>query len=237
MAIRHNDEGELYFTDPAQNKYLVDGIDTAALEQEIYNSEGIQQLNYVLAAVLAESETVKEELDGESLVGSTLDDDRLKDFSDYAHPKEDTLADLAKRLGKNLKVSVKIGEAENNNFTNPNPDYWTAITFTLGYKGNVKGKLKVDATFTITEYINVSLQGYKQFEFKWFDTPELEFNYAANMYTQTDIELQVLVCSVGANSYRNITDEVTKMLRSDKENDTQGLVKEVQDMLNKKAVI
>ncbi len=228
------DKVDIYFTDPAQNKYLVDGIDTAALEQEIYNSEGAKQLNYVLAAVLAESETVKEELDGESLVGSTLDDDRLKDFSDYAHPKEDTLADLAKRLGKNLKVSVKIGEAENNNFTYPNPDYWTAITFTLGYKGNVKGKLKVDATFTITEYINVSLQGYKQFEFKWFDTPELEFNYAANMYTQTDIELQVLVCSVGANSYRNITDEVTKMLRSDKENDTQGLVKEVQDMLNKK---
>ena len=69
----------------------------------------------------------------------------------------------------------------------------------------IKKKLKVDATFTVSEYLNVSFQGYNSFEFKWFELPELEFNYAANIYTQTDIELKVLVCSVGANSYRNIT--------------------------------
>ena len=62
----------------------------------------------------------------------------------------------------------------------------------------------------------------------------MEFNYAANIYTQTDIELKVLVCSVGSNSYRNITSEVAKMLGSDEKNDTAGLVKDVKDMLNKK---
>lgn len=104
----------------------------------------------------------------------------------------------------------------------------------MNYKTTIKKKLKVDATFTVSEYLNVSFQGYNSFEFKWFELPELEFNYAANIYTQTDIELKVLVCSVGANSYRNITSEVAKMLGSDEKNDTAGLVKDVKDMLNKK---
>ncbi len=228
---------DIYFSEPAHNKYLEDDLDTAALEQEILNSEGVQQLNLVLAAVLAESEAVNEIMEGEPLVTDAFtasDDDRMKDFSDYASMKGDTLLDLSKKLGESLTVKVTIGEAVNNNFTIPNPDYWTAITFTLGYEGKIKNKLLVDASFTITEYLNVTLQGYKEFEFKWFELPELEFNYAANIYTQTDIELKVLVCSVDESSYRDITDEVAEMLGSDKPNDTAGLVKDVMDMLDKK---
>ena len=41
-------------------------------------------------------------------------------------------------------------------------------------------------------------------------------------------------CSVGSNSYRNITSGVAKMLGSDEKNDTAGLVKDVKDMPNKK---
>ena len=196
----------------------------------------------MLAALLAEDETVNEIMEGEPLVSDTVtaaayaasDDDRLKDFSDYSRPKEDTLKSIAASLAIGLSVSVKVGEAENDNFTTVNPDYWSVITFELNYKTTIKKKLKVDATFTVSEYLNVSFQGYNSFEFKWFELPELEFNYAANIYTQTDIELKVLVCSVGANSYRNITSEVAKMLGSDEKNDTAGLVKDVKDMLNKK---
>ncbi len=196
----------------------------------------------MLAALLAEDETVNEIMEGEPLVTDTVtatayaasDDDRLKDFSDYSRPKEDTLKSIAASLAIGLSVSVKVGEAENDNFTTVNPDYWSVITFELNYKTTIKKKLKVDATFTVSEYLNVSFQGYNSFEFKWFELPELEFNYAANIYTQTDIELKVLVCSVGTNSYRNITSEVAKMLGSDEKNDTAGLVKDVKDMLNKK---
>ena len=34
------------------------------------------------------------------------------------------------------------------------------ITFELNYKTTIKKKLKVDATFTVSEYLNVSFQGY-----------------------------------------------------------------------------
>ena len=232
------DNVDVYFTEPAKNKFLEEQIDTEAIAEEVKNSEGVQQLNLVLAALLAEDETVNEIMEGEPLVTqpvtATLDDDRLKDFSDYTRPKEDTLKSIAASLAIGLSVSVKVGEAENDNFTTVNPDYWSVITFELNYKTTIKKKLKVDATFTVSEYLNVSFQGYNSFEFKWFDIPEMEFNYAANIYTQTDIELKVLVCSVGSNSYRNITSEVAKMLGSDEKNDTAGLVKDVKDMLNKK---
>lgn len=236
------DNVDVYFVEPAKNKFLEEQIDTEAIAEEVKNSEGVQQLNLVLAALLAEDETVNEIMEGEPLVTDTVtatayaasDDDRLKDFSDYSRPKEDTLKSIAASLAIGLSVSVKVGEADNDNFTTINPDYWSVITFELNYKTTIKKKLKVDATFTVSEYLNVSFQGYNSFEFKWFELPELEFNYAANIYTQTDIELKVLVCSVGANSYRNITSEVAKMLGSDEKNDTAGLVKDVKDMLNKK---
>lgn len=236
------DNVDVYFVEPAKNKFLEEQIDTEAIAEEVKNSEGVQQLNLVLAALLAEDETVNEIMEGEPLVTDTVtatayaasDDDRLKDFSDYSRPKEDTLKSIAASLAIGLSVSVKVGEAENDNFTTINPDYWSVITFELNYKTTIKKKLKVDATFTVSEYLNVSFQGYNSFEFKWFELPELEFNYSANIYTQTDIELKVLVCSVGANSYRNITSEVAKMLGSDEKNDTAGLVKDVKDMLNKK---
>lgn len=236
------DNVDVYFVEPAKNKFLEEQIDTEAIAEEVKNSEGVQQLNLVLAALLAEDETVNEIMEGEPLVTDTVtatayaasDDDRLKDFSDYSRPKEDTLKSIAASLAIGLSVSVKVGEAENDNFTTINPDYWSVITFELNYKTTIKKKLKVDATFTVSEYLNVSFQGYNSFEFKWFELPELEFNYAANIYTQTDIELKVLVCSVGANSYRNITSEVAKMLGSDEKNDTAGLVNDVKDMLNKK---
>ncbi len=236
------DNVDVYFVEPAKNKFLEEQIDTEAIAEEVKNSEGVQQLNLVLAALLAEDETVNEIMEGEPLVTDTVtatayaasDDDRLKDFSDYSRPKEDTLKSIAASLAIGLSVSVKVGEAENDNFTTINPDYWSGITFELNYKTTIKKKLKVDATFTVSEYLNVSFQGYNSFEFKWFELPELEFNYAANIYTQTDIELKVLVCSVGANSYRNITSEVAKMLGSDEKNDTAGLAKDVKDMLNKK---
>lgn len=231
------DNVDVYFVEPAKNKFLEEQIDTEAIAEEVKNSEGVQQLNLVLAALLAEDETVNEIMEGEPLVSDVVaasDDDRLKDFSDYTRPKEDTLKSIAASLAIGLSVSVKVGEAENDNFTTVNPDYWSVITFELNYKTTIKKKLKVDATFTVSEYLNVSFQGYNSFEFKWFELPELEFNYAANIYTQTDIELKVLVCSVGSNSYRNITSEVAKMLGSDEKNDTAGLVKDVKDMLNKK---
>lgn len=59
------DNVDVYFVEPAKNKFLEEQIDTEAIAEEVKNSEGVQQLNLVLAALLAEDETVNEIMEGE----------------------------------------------------------------------------------------------------------------------------------------------------------------------------
>lgn len=77
------------------------------------------------------------------------------------------------------------------------------------------------------------MQGYSKYKFKLFGKSKLEFDYAMNLYTQTDIDMQVLVCSTNkANEeYTDISKEIKDMLSSDEENDTGNLVKQMQDMV------
>mgnify|MGYP004710581835 CR=1 FL=1 len=158
----------------------------------------------------------------------------MTDFSENARLKEDALFDLSQKLGKDLSISVTIGDAENDNFGVCDPENWCAINFTLSYNSTIKNKLKVDASITITEYLNISLQGYKSFEFHLFKQSQLEFNYAINVYSQTDIGFKVLVCSTNKKNekWRDISQEVQDMLNSDEENDTDSLVAQMQEMLS-----
>ena len=158
----------------------------------------------------------------------------MTDFSENARLKEDALFDLSQKLGKDLSISVTIGDAENDNFGVCDPENWCAINFTLSYNSTIKNKLKVDASITITEYLNISLQGYKSFEFHLFKQSQLEFDYAINVYSQTDIGFKVLVCSTNKKNekWRDISQEVQDMLNSNEENDTDSLVAQMQEMLS-----
>ena len=103
---------------------------------------------------------------------------------------------------------------------------WCAIRFTFSYSGTVKNKLKINASISITEYLNISLQGYKSFKFHLFKESQLEFDYAVNIYSQTDIEFKVLVCSTNKKNekWRDISKEITDMMNSEEENDQNSLV-------------
>lgn len=228
------DQVDISFKKDMTNEILSGGIDIQALEQSLYSSEGVAQLNMIMAAVLAESDEVKDELGGVSLLASNDTDKTMTDFSENARLKEDALFDLSQKLGKDLSISVTIGDAENDNFGVCDPENWCAINFTLSYNSTIKNKLKVDASITITEYLNISLQGYKSFEFHLFKQSQLEFDYAINVYSQTDIGFKVLVCSTNKKNekWRDISQEVQDMLNSDEENDTDSLVAQMQEMLS-----
>lgn len=228
------DQVDISFKKDMTNEILSGGIDIQTLEQSLYSSEGVAQLNMIMAAVLAESDEVKDELGGVSLLASNDTDKTMTDFSENARLKEDALFDLSQKLGKDLSISVTIGDAENDNFGVCDPENWCAINFTLSYNSTIKNKLKVDASITITEYLNISLQGYKSFEFHLFKQSQLEFDYAINVYSQTDIGFKVLVCSTNKKNekWRDISQEVQDMLNSNDENDTDSLVAQMQEMLS-----
>lgn len=219
---------DISFKESAYNELLKDGIDTEALIQEMYESEGIAQLNMIMAAMLVDSEEVQEMLGGVSLLSNS--NPALLNFADNAKLKDDTLVDLSKKLGQHLKIEVKIGEAQNDNFGVCDPKYWSAITFTISYKGTLKNKLRIDATVSIKEYLNISLQGYKSLKLK---KKNLEFDYAVNVYSQTDIGFKVLVASKDGK-WKDISSSVDKMFGSKEKNNPDSLVAEVQEMLANK---
>lgn len=177
------DNVDVYFVEPAKNKFLEEQIDTEAIAEEVKNSEGVQQLNLVLAALLAEDETVNEIMEGEPLVTDTVtatayaasDDDRLKDFSDYSRPKEDTLKSIAASLAIGLSVSVKVGEAENDNFTTINPDYWSVITFELNYKTTTVYNEQLPYVYEDVTYDAVYEAGIFDVEIQYYDDATREF--------------------------------------------------------------
>lgn len=228
------DNVDISFKKDMTNAILADDFDPEAMADELYMSEGADQINMMMAALLADSESVKNELGGESLLANyAADDPALTDFTQGARLKDDSLFDLSQKLKKNLKVEVTIAEAENENFRIPDPNNWCAIRFTFSYSGTVKNKLKINASISITEYLNISLQGYKSFKFKLFKKSQLEFDYAVNIYSQTDIEFKVLVCSTNKKNekWRDISKEITDMMNSEEENDQNSLVAQMKEML------
>ena len=230
------DDVDIYFKKAVENDYLKEDFNPKALEQELYMSEAADQLNLIMAAMLADSPEVAQELGGVSLLSAI--DETMLDFSDYAYLDRDRKFNELKASLKNMMtITVTIGSAKNDNFDmSYYKDKWSVLTFEFKWKGTIKDKLMVDATFTISEYMAVSLQGYKSLEFKLFELPQLEFDYAANVYTQTDIAIKILVCSVDKKNdgYKDISKKIDKLFSSDKANDTDSLVAEVQEMLEKK---
>ena len=230
------DDVDIFFKKAVENDYLKEDFDPDALVAELYRSEAADQLTLLMAAMLADSPDVAEELGGVSLL--TAIDETMLDFSDYAYlDKDRAFTELKVALKNMMTITVTVGSAKNENFDIPfYKDKWSVLTFEFKWKGTIKNKLEVDATFTISEYMAVSLQGYKSFKFKMFDLPQLEFDYAANIYTQTDIGIKILICSVDKkdDGYKDISKKIEKLFSSDEANNTNSLVAEVKEMLEKK---
>lgn len=213
---------DVSFTQDLPADTLIGEIDTQAIEDAIRNGEGFAQMTDMLAALLTESKTVQGELQA---AGSPA-------FTENASIKEETMKSISASLAKGATVTVSVGEANNPNF-GANADDFIALCIEMNYEATIKNKVKIKASFGITEYLAVSMQGYSEYKFKLFGKSKLEFDYAMNLYTQTDIDMQVLVCSTNkANEeYTDISKEIKDMLSSDEENDTGNLVKQMQDMV------
>lgn len=124
---------------------LIGEIDTQAIEDAIRNGEGFAQMTDMLAALLTESKTVQGELQA---AGSPA-------FTENASIKEETMKSISASLAKGATVTVSVGEANNPNF-GANADDFIALCIEMNYEATIKNKVKIKASFGITEYLAVS---------------------------------------------------------------------------------
>lgn len=203
---------------------IISQLDEELIAEQIANSVGFEETTMMLSALIADSPTVSDML---AVRGG--------DFADCAYVKEETMKGLKVQFAKGAKVSVQIGGAYNPNFDPIYTEDFCAIRVSLDYEATLKNKIQIQANLTIVEYLMISMQGRMDYSIiKWW----LDFEYELNLYTQTDIDLTVLVRSVDKNEekYRDIGQEIKDRLAGEEEavDDEGSLVRQVRDLLSSK---
>lgn len=151
------EELDIYFKEKyVENDVLAEAIDTEKLVEQLYESEGTQQLTYMLAAAVYDSKTVRELGDGNApfeLMSNT--------YMDGVNWNDKQIKLNVKELLEGLTISAKVGTAKNTNFKCingfPNEQDWTALNITFSYEMTLKNKVKLEAEVSISEYLIIGV--------------------------------------------------------------------------------
>lgn len=199
---------DLYFENGLPLSDQLASIDLDTLAENIKSSEGTQQLTKLLSRTLATSKSVQKILNAPA--------PNYLSFKAPIDNNDQVGLEIDDSLESGLTVTATVGTAINENFGENLKNDWSVLTVTFLYSTVLKGKVEINTTFTIKQYIHSSLQGYS---FK--DGSYYEFDYATNLYTETDIDLVVLVKSYDSDKdeYFDISEEIESLASADAEND------------------
>lgn len=169
-------------------------------------------------------------------LGSTGGTGDAYDFASKVTPKGKQVKADINDLLKGVSVSVTSAKVTNANFEIPDENGWKAISIKFTYETTLRQKVKIHAELEIVESINVSAQGYMENK---NDLDNLEFDFALNFYTQTDMIGTILVCSTSAQNemrgdWINITDEINALTSGEDDSAPETLVAKMQEMLDEK---
>lgn len=194
---------DINFVEGVDPQDIISTLDEEAIAEQLKYSEGVSQISQLLALSIASSSSVKKAL-------STG-----PDFTDNSYIFEDTAKELKMKF-KDVEIQVKIGTGHNPNFDAAYTDEFCVITFKLIYDADIKKRVKINAEFEITQYIAITMQGDSDYSLS-LKNPWLRFEYAFNVYSQTDIDLTVLICSLDDDErkYKDISKEINDLLSKD----------------------
>lgn len=229
------DELDIYFKEQfVDNDVLAEAIDTEKLVEQLYNSEGTQQLTYMLAAALYDSKTVRELGDGSApfeLMSNT--------YMDGVNWNDKQIKLNVKELLEGLTISAKVGTAKNTNFSCingfPNEQDWTALNITFSYEATLKNNVKLEAEVTVDEYLIIGVGGTVSLK--------RDFNVKFLPLSQTDVTMKILVCSADEEddskqdnkdeAKRDVSVEIEAIMNGE-DSDNSNIIKDVQEMLANK---
>lgn len=196
------------------------GLDLQALEAQAAQSAGARKMGELLNAALAESPTIQ------GLLAEPMGEG-LPPSADYGFkvPSQENLKpllpDILDMVLELADVEVTTGETDNANFYNK-PGYFVTVKF--NYKGTIKEKVEVEASFVVTEYMSLFAGLDAKYQGVWYDPgtwDNLELTFLTNIYSQTDITVDVFAKSVSkdpAYAYEiDVTEEFTKLMNGDEE--------------------
>lgn len=220
------DELEVYLPEMAINLdgYMA-GLDLKTLEAQAAQSAGARKMGELLNASLAESPTIQGLLaEPASALGASPPSSAADcGFKTPSQENEKPLLPEAFDMFLELSgVKATTGETDNANFPSYGQGYFVTVEFS--YSGTIQDKVQVDATFKVTEYMSLLAGLYTKYDGTW-TKPEtwddLQVTFLSNVYSQTDITVDVIAKSVSTDpqyAYEiDVTEELTNLMNSDEE--------------------
>ena len=197
----------------------------AEIAKELYNSKGTEAITAMLTNALNASPTIQ---------ALTTDQNPYRDNITDVSGKQFTI----KGLLDDLEIKVTLGTAKNSSFNGIgisrfDDTRWTMLAIEFNYEADIKNKVKLEATITITQYLYIGLAS---------SANKSTGNFKAEItpYSQTDIDFKILVCSMSKEDdgkeqkeeKKDISVEIENLANGD--GDSSNIIKDVQEMLENK---
>ena len=209
-----------------------DVLDTEQIEKGILASEGIDQLGDIISCAVMDDENFQKLEAGESVSDTSL----LTPFSVSAAemsgiPFRDGLSmgnatkfPVVKKNGVTVNIAWNGNGASNPNFpgcdaSDTDNNKWSAMQVEVQFDMTING-IDVNATTDITEYLKLTMQGWKE----WHGL-KLQFDYALNIYSQVTFDFNVKIREKNGE-WLDVSESVTSKMTSEE------MLKRYKDIIN-----
>lgn len=218
---------DVKFDEIIPSNQIIEQLDEEEIKKTIYENGTFDKVTTLVSTLLAESDTIRDSLGIPKKQLSNTE----PDFAQNAYIIDGTFRNLINfSIAKDAKVTVGLGKGHNPNFDPGYTDEFTALSLKFEYEADIKNKIQVKVEFTLTEYLAVSMQG--AVDSSTGKDSFLYFDYALNLYSQTDIDMTILVRTINKEEgYKDISQEIKDKLSSQNEEDPNNLVEQLKDML------
>ncbi len=230
---------------------ILENLDLETMKEEIKSNGSLEQVTDLMSKLLLVSDEVQEAYgftsqDIQKLEG-TNPGIGLPDFCYNTEIKNEATL-LKFKMLEDAEVKISAGKGHNPNFDSAYTDEFVALRITFSYEATIKNKLEIQASITFTQYLAASAQGYLEYDMGIFKLKWAEFDFAVNLYSQTDIDFKILVRTVKQNGadkgndnnngddkkegFKDIAEKIAEKLKSDEGDDPDNLVAELNEMLS-----
>ena len=247
------DELDVHFKDELLISEQINDADLNRLALSAKYSEGTRQMTSILASAVTQSPTFKKLMNDSGSGGTApslstakpgssdviLDGEPFVPIEENEETKNYFPIDmLTENFIDDLTVTAYVATAQNENFYNAGPDDWTVLSLTFTYNTTIKDVIDLNIVFTVSECIKSTAQGDAWMEddeytiedfFSSEIIPDMYFDFAINNYSQTDLDLVVLIKSHDASDddYLDITKELEEMTQPGGESEAASFLEEV----------
>lgn len=245
------DDIDVNFNQQISNSDIIASLDTEEIKKTIETNGSLDKVtnlitNLVYISDEAQAVYAEDRVKTQNLGYTT----GLPDFCTNTYVQNEKTLLKASFL-KDAEVKITIGEGHNPNFDSAYTDEFVTLRITFEYSTTIKDRLEVNAEIVFTQFLAVSAQGRLDYDVDFIVVKWVDFDYALNIYSQTDLDFKILVRTVKPDDddkkddknnkkdnddddslFTDISEKIADKLNDEDGDDPENIVAELREMLD-----